>query len=161
MDSSLLLLVVVVLVLAFVASRFLSGNRRSGPPAGTYDDPNLRSGGSIGTGQRTTRTYDDPEIKSGGSIGGSGGATARDRQTTTRTYDDPNIRSGGSLGGSSSVDLDPTEDRLAQLRNNAAPPVNNRAAPRSSGASHPRPRPRDDDERHDDPNIRSGGSFGS
>ncbi|HBY95027.1 MAG TPA: hypothetical protein DEP84_13890, partial [Chloroflexi bacterium] len=57
-------------------SRFLAGQTRGGsyPPPGTYDNPNIRSGGSIGGGFRQ-REYDAPDIRSGGSFGGSGGRT--------------------------------------------------------------------------------------
>jgi len=90
------------LILFMVISRFLGSQTRRGyyPPAGTYDDPNIRSSGSIGGGMR--REYDDPNIRSGGSFGGQGGrppGAAGPPRSSRREHDDPNIRSGGSFGG--------------------------------------------------------------
>jgi hypothetical protein len=78
---------IIVLVIAAIAFYIY---RRSRPaPQGTYDDPDVRSSGSIGGG---TRAYDDPDVRSSGSIGGG-----------PRAYDSPEVKSGGSIGGRSST----------------------------------------------------------
>lgn len=76
------------IILGIIAvAAFIWYTRSRGPaPQGTYDDEDVRSGGSIGGGDKT---YDDEDVHSGGSIGG----------TDTKTYDDPEHRSGGSIGG--------------------------------------------------------------
>lgn len=90
------------ILLFMVISRFLAGQARGGshPPPGTYDDPTVRSGGSIGGVGR--REYDAPDIRSGGSVGGSAGRApgpASPPPPSRREHDDPDIRSGGSFGG--------------------------------------------------------------
>lgn len=135
----------IALLLFVVLSRFLGGRRP--PPAGTYDDEDVRSGGSFGGGQST---YDAPDVRSGGSFG-SGAST----------YDDEDVRSGGSFGGGARSEAPPRSSSglgkaQGSLRKEgpsraATPPPANRAAPL-----------RDDDDgpSRDNPNVRSGGSFG-
>ena len=175
MDSTTLIVIVIVVLLgAWLFNRFM-GNRGPGTP--TYDDKNTRSGGSIGGGSQ--RTNDDPNINSGGSIGGAHGMPSQ------RTNDDPNIRSGGSIGGSgvssqergsgfstgnrpstttpgttehpnnpfgnnagraaSSADIDELRNRAGNTRPAATPPAEPNRPSRSG---------------KDDPNTRSGGSIG-
>jgi hypothetical protein len=169
MDSNLILILGVLLIVGFVVSRFL-GNRNPAPP-GTYDDPNTRSGGSFGgrSGQPGQRAYDDPDTESGGSFGGAGG------QPKQRTFDDPNTQSGGSFGGGG-----PSANEREQRSSLG------QSAPRSSGqsgreggkrsslgqsgqgqsgsrASRPASPPASrggEKPRNDDPNTKSGGSFG-
>lgn len=126
------------LLLIVGISQFMRRNRPA--PPGTYDDPNMRSGGSIGgePGRPTQRTYDDPTIRSGGSIGGG----------NVRSYDDPDMRSGGSFGGSGGTS---SSQRRPDVGNRAAGPSRPAAPPSRSQPERPR---------HDDPDIRSGGSFG-
>ncbi len=145
MDNSLFTFCMLGLFLLLIVgiSQYMRRNRPA--PPGTYDDPNMRSGGSIGgeAGRPTQRTYDDPNLRSGGSIGGG----------NVRSYDDPDIQSGGSFGGSggqssSSPRRSDLDNRAARPSRPAAPPP-----PPSSRSGPERPR-------HDDPDIRSGGSFG-
>lgn len=76
----------IILGLAIIIA-FIWYMRNRGPaPRGTYDDPDVRSGGSIGGGDKS---YDDEDVHSGGSIGGD----------EDKAYDDPDYRSGGSIGG--------------------------------------------------------------
>ena len=88
--TTLLIIIIVVLVVAFIMSRNRGTyggyprNTNTGPERPTYDDPNYRSGGSIGGAE-----VDEPAPRER-SVGDSGG----------RSYDDPNYRSGGSIGGS-------------------------------------------------------------
>jgi len=82
MDDTLWIVLGLVAVAAFI---WYMQNR--GPaPRGTYDEEDVRSGGSIGG---EDKSYDDEDVSSGGSIGGD-----RDK-----TYDDEEHRSGGSIGG--------------------------------------------------------------
>ena len=95
MDWSTILGIVAIVAIAAI---FLM--RRNRPAAaGTYNDPKVQSGGSIGGDRdgKGQRTYDDPKVQSGGSIGGgnSGG---------TKVYDTPEHTSGGSLGRQSAED---------------------------------------------------------
>ena len=105
MDSTMIVMIILFVIL-LVALYFFNRNRPAAP--GTYDDPNYRSGGSIGGGQRT---YDDPEFRSSGSIGGSpvdsrpaGGSHVNSSRTEgspskKKAYDDKRFKSGGSIGG--------------------------------------------------------------
>jgi hypothetical protein len=78
---------IIVLVVAAIAFYIY---RRSRPaPHGTYDDPKVRSSGSIGGG---TRAYDDKDVRSSGSIGGG-----------PRAYDTPEHHSEGSIGEQSTA----------------------------------------------------------
>lgn len=150
MDTNMILIIIVLLVIVWLASRFF--NRA--PTTPTYDDENIRSGGSIGggRGQPSQRTHDDPNIESGGSFGGRSGAS------TPRTHDDPNIRSGGSFGGSN-VQRNNDDDSPARnpftggSRGNA--PSAEELRGRSGSTAAPPKRGG-----NDDPNTRSGGSFG-
>ena len=91
MDSTALwIIIAVVAILAF----FFYNRSRPAPP-GTYNDPNRRSSGSIGGGNRA---YDDPNRRSRGSIGGG-----------NRAYDAPEHESRGSIGGSPNRHNDPDE----------------------------------------------------
>jgi len=103
-------LILIILVVALVAY-FMNRNRTiaGGTERPTYDDPDYRSGGSIGGGGTERPTYDDPDYRSGGSIGGSIGgspsAGTSHRKSDTGAapaqrpqHDDPNYRSGGSIG---------------------------------------------------------------
>ncbi len=153
MDTNTILLIGGLLVVLWLASRFF--NRQPTNP--TYDDKNTRSGGSLGgdRGQPAQRTHDDANIESGGSFGGRSG------QVTPRTHDDPNTRSGGSFGGTNVRSEEPQE-RSSTGRNpfsersqsDDAPTAEELRSRRSSPAAPPR---RND---NDDPNTRSGGSFG-
>jgi hypothetical protein len=117
MDTNAILLIIGLLILLWVASRFFN---RGGPTAPTYDDKNIRSGGSIGggAGQPSQRTHDDPNIESGGSFGGSNARSNTPSSSSSSSAnvgnrspkpqaappkrggnDDPNTRSGGSFGG--------------------------------------------------------------
>jgi hypothetical protein len=101
MDTTMIVMIVLFVIL-LVALYFFNRNRPAAP--GTYDDPNYRSGGSIGGGQRT---YDDPNFRSSGSIGGSPvendrieGTHARSNpEKKVKAYDDKRFKSGGSIGG--------------------------------------------------------------
>lgn len=148
MDDSFLCMLGVLLLVMFVASRFFGGRRNE--PAGTYDDPNTRSGGSIGGsgGQPGQRTYDDPNVQSGGSFGGSRGAPGQS------TFDDPDVQSGGSFGGGGQQTSGSRRQGLFGGRSvgRAAPKAQKPSKPSSRGRNRPS---------NDDPNIKSGGSFGS
>ena len=85
MDWTTILIIIVALVL--LALYFY--NRSRPAPHGTYNDPNLQSGGSIGGGNHT---YDDPNLQSSGSIGGG-----------RRAHDEQGVQSSGSISGESSV----------------------------------------------------------
>jgi len=101
--------------------------------------------GSTGAGPVETPRYDNPNITSGSSFGGGPSAGVE-----TPRYDNPRIQSGGSFGGGpaagdsspfgTSVGHGAIEDVRQGLRNETP-----------SGGDHPQ---------HDNPNIRSGGSFG-
>lgn len=156
MDTNAILIIIGLLILLWLASRFF-GNRA--PTTPTYDDKNIRSGGSIGggPGQPGQRTHDDPNIESGGSLGGRSG------EATPRTHDDPNIRSGGSFGGSNA-----TREREAPRSGNnpfntGARSTNAPSAEELRERSTPTRRDTDSPPKrsgNDDPNTRSGGSFG-
>jgi len=90
MNSTTLWIIVAVVVLV----AFYLYNRSRPAPRGTYDDPNVRSSGSIGGG---TRAYDDPNVRSSGSIGG-GTTDERKDEPAKPAHDDPNFKSGGSFG---------------------------------------------------------------
>jgi hypothetical protein len=155
-DLGMLCMVGLLLIIGLAVAAFMRRNRSA--PQGTYDDPNTRSGGSIGgsRGQPGQRAHDDPNIRSGGSIGAPGG------QERARTYDDPNVKSGGSIGGagargrasgsspSTSASTAPSGSTGSATSRNSA----GSSQPSSSGPEN-RERPR-----HDDPDVRSGGSFG-
>lgn len=83
-----IILAVVVLVALYLY------NRSRPAPRGTYDDPNVRSSGSIGGGPRAN---DDPNFTSSGSIGGRSTDERKD-EPVKPTHDDPNFKSGGSFG---------------------------------------------------------------
>lgn len=85
MDSTFMMILVIGIIL-LVAWYFFGRNRVA--PAGTYDDENYRSRGSIGGSQ--TGAYDDPNFRSRGSFGGR-----------SRSYDAPNYQNRGAAGGSS------------------------------------------------------------
>lgn len=152
MDTNTILLIVGLLVVLWLASRFF--NRQPTNP--TYDDKNTRSGGSLGgdRGQPAQRTHDDANIESGGSFGGRSG------QVTPRTHDDPNTRSGGSFGGTNVRSEEPQERSggrnpfSERSQGDDAPTAEELRSRRSTPAAAPR---RND---NDDPNTRSGGSFG-
>jgi hypothetical protein len=78
---------IIVLVIAAIA--FYIYQRSRPAPRGTYDDPKVRSSGSIGGG---TRAYDDKDVRSSGSIGGG-----------PRAYDTPEHRSEGTIAGQSTA----------------------------------------------------------
>lgn len=151
---------IILLLIAAVAAIYLY-NRNRTPPAGTYDDKNTRSSGSIGGG---TRAHDSPDVRSGGSIGGG-----------AKTYDSPDHESSGSIGGQpvertvrparTPVDRTPPPARTPVDR--TAPPVNNRAEDSGNVTQYPLDYDAEDDEldeeqrpKHDDKDFRSGGSFG-
>lgn len=125
MDSTTIFILIAVIVIAGIF--FMRRNRPATP---TYDDKDVRSGGSIGGG---TRAHDDPKVRSGGSIGGGGGA---------KVYDAPDHASGGSIGNQST----------AAARRTAR-----------TGREAVADEPFEDEEkpRHNDPNVKSKGSFGS
>ena len=94
MDTTTIILIVaiVVLVLFFLnrnrtAARgpYINDTSARGDERPTYDDPNYRSGGSIGGGPA-------PEPPRERSVGGTSSSKGGG-------YDDPNYRSGGSIGG--------------------------------------------------------------
>jgi len=121
-----------IIVLVIVAIAFFIFRRSQPVPHGTYDDPDVRSSGSIGGG---TRAYDDPDVRSSGSIGGG-----------PRAYDSPEVKSEGSIGGRSSAarkaradndrDSRLDDDEVEELDENGKPIYNDRK-------------------------LKSGGSFGS
>ena len=130
---------IIVLVIAAIA--FFIFRRGRPAPHGTYDDPNVRSSGSIGGG---TRAYDDPDVRSSGSIGGG-----------PRAYDNPDVKSEGSIGGRSPAERKVRSDSAAEGRNRVDQRDDNRM---------------DDDQdendeqgerTYNDRNLKSGGSFGS
>lgn len=89
----------IILVVAVIAALYFY-NRNRIAPAGSYDDENYRSKGSIGGSKQ--RAYDDPEVRSGGSIGGSPdkeGSSQDKEKSGTKSYDSPEHKSGGSIGG--------------------------------------------------------------
>lgn len=63
------------------------GNRFMSRPGGSFNNPNVRSGGRIGG----TPGFQNPFFGSGGRVGGSG-----------QGYSNPNEGSSGSIGGRSS-----------------------------------------------------------
>jgi hypothetical protein len=104
MDLTTLILIIVIVALV---GYFMNRNRTiaRGTERPTYDDPNYRSGGSIGGGSTAQPTYDDPDYRSSGSIGGSPSAGTSHRKSDTGgasaqspRNDDPDYRSGGSIG---------------------------------------------------------------
>jgi len=103
--TTLILIIAIVALAAFLMNRNRMGARGTERP--TYDDPDYRSGGSIGGGSGSARpTHDDPDYRSGGSIGGAPSASTSHRKSDTGAVsaqrpqnDDPNYRSGGSIGG--------------------------------------------------------------
>lgn len=151
MDNfTLVCLVVIGLVLLFLAWRFLSG-RRPAPP-GTYDDPDVRSGGSFGSapGKKGQSSYDDREVRSGGSFGGTGSKPGQS------SNDDPDVRSGGSIGRQRSEPAPrerPANPPAAKRMDDGGIPKGRSSRPSSSSSSTPR-------DTDDDPDVRSGGSFG-
>src|SRR5687768_10571266 len=80
MDTmSIILIIVVIALLVFFMNRSRTIARGSNRP--TYDDPDYRSGGSIGGASGGASggarpTHDSPDYRSGDSIGGSGGTTS-------------------------------------------------------------------------------------
>jgi hypothetical protein len=147
-DLTMLCLFGVALLILFAVSAFMRRNRPA--PPGTYDDPNIRSGGSIGgrPGEPGQRTYDDPNIRSGGSFGSGSG------QEAARTYDDPDIRSGGSFGGDSSSRESMNLDN--RIGRSSSPPPARPISRSSQGPTSDSP----DRPATDDRDIKSGGSFG-
>lgn len=154
MDTNMILIIIGLLLILWLASRFF--NRA--PTTPTYDDENTRSGGSIGggRGQPGQRTHDDPTIESGGSIGGRSGAA------TPRTHDDPNIRSGGSFGSSNvqresnrNDDDDKPRNPFSEGSRSTNAPSTEELRGRSGSSAAPPKR-----SGNDDSNTRSGGSFG-
>lgn len=145
-DMNLFCIVVLGLLLLFFVWRFLSGRRPS--PPGTYDDPNVRSGGSFGgsRGKQGQSSYDDPDVRSGGSFGGTG------KKPGQSSYDDPDVRSGGSIGGRQHTE--PPRERPASppKRMDDGGIAKGRSSRPSSSSSSA--------ESDDDPDVRSGGSFG-
>jgi hypothetical protein len=176
-----IILILIILLLLWLASRFFSNRAPTTP---SYDDKDIRSGGSIGggPGMPGQRTHDDPTIESGGSIGGRGG------NVTARTHDDPNIRSGGSIGGSNvyreesrppvggGVERDSdigerrnpfTSGSGQSVSSSTVENLRNRATDMRDERDDDDRARRDDDDNpprrrggNDDPNVRSGGSFG-
>ena len=141
------------LVLVGVVALFAYMRRNRPAPQGTYDDPDTRSGGSIGgrAGRPGQRTHDDPDTRSGGSFGATQGREG------ARTHDDPDIRSGGSFGGDeASRHRSDSRNRTARSSSSESPPPAGRPST-EPGRSNSRDR---EGPRRDDPDIKSGGSFG-
>jgi hypothetical protein len=128
------------LLIVWAVLRRLMGTKE--PPAGTYNDKKIDSGGSIG-GMRGGRSYDRPDIDSGGSIGG---------QREHRAHDHPDVDSGGSIGGRPSVGH----------RHGPGEDTGSTGGGWEIGGDsvQDQAKPREDSGRIDDPKIRSGGSFG-
>lgn len=85
--------IIILVIVAAVAYYFY---KKRPAPQGTYDNKDVRSGGSIGGGSRAN---DDKDVRSSGSIGGG-----------TRGHDSPTLATGGSIGGDSN---DRTKQRTA------------------------------------------------
>ncbi|HBY98321.1 MAG: hypothetical protein M5U01_11425 [Ardenticatenaceae bacterium] len=126
---AILLIVVAVLMLVWLLRRQGRGVA-GGPATPTYDERDIRSGGSIAA-PGAEHEYNEPTIRSGGSIG-----EAAPRTNAQREYNEPTVRSGGSIGSA------PTPE-----------------SPRTPGAAAPR-RDVSEEERRNDREIRSGGSLG-
>ncbi|MDQ4077094.1 MAG: hypothetical protein M3220_12700 [Chloroflexota bacterium] len=139
------------LVLVAVVALFAYMRRNRPAPRGTYDDPDTRSGGSIGgrPGRPGQRAHDDPDIRSGGSFG-----TTRGREGA-RTHDDPDIRSGGSFGGDEASRRGSDNRNRTARSSSSEPPAGRSSAEPGRSSSRDREGPR-----RDDPDIKSGGSFG-
>lgn len=121
-----------IIVLVLVAIAFYIYRRSRPAPHGTYDDPNVRSSGSIGGG---TRAYDDESVRSSGSIGGG-----------PRAYDTPEVKSEGSIGGRSSAERRTMSDakRESRLEDDELEKEDEQEEPT-----------------YNDRKLKSGGSFGS
>jgi len=132
-------ILIVGLLVVWYLLRKMMGSKE--PPAGTYDDKKIDSGGSIG-GMRGGRSYDRPDVESGGSIGG---------QPEHRAHDHPHIDSGGSIGGGPSVGRPPPSRRPSESAGGWEVD--------DSGSQQPSETPKDEG-RVDHPKIKSGGSFG-
>jgi hypothetical protein len=134
------LLLVGLLVLVWLIRKF---GPKVEPPAGTYDQKNIDSGGSIG-GMRGGRSYDSPKIDSGATIGGN-------RQR--RAYDSPKHRSGASIGGGPRVGDEPgSEKPTPQTSSQDGWDIGEKADKYRTQ--------KDKNGRVDSPDVKSGGSFG-
>ena len=133
-----------ILGLALLALLFRFLNRNREKPAGTYNHPDIHSGGSIG-GMRGGRAYDDPKVESGATIGGD-----PDR----RAHDHPKIRSGGSIGGGPSAGQSPGRGRSSGTTSSTS---DSGWSAKEESDSY---RTTDNKGRKDSPDIKSGGSFG-
>jgi hypothetical protein len=149
MDTSTI--IIIVLVLAAIA--YFVFRRGRPAPRGTYDDPKVRSSGSIGGGPRA---HDDPKVRSGGSIGGG-----------PRTYDAPETRSEGSIGNQSTASRTARPDPERSTRPDPERSGADRIAARRSAAAIENNEDGFEDENdptdptYNDRKLKSGGSFGS
>lgn len=149
MDTTTIL--IIIAVIALIA--FWLYNRNKPAPHGTYNDPDVRSSGSIGGG---TRSYDDPDVRSSGSIGGG-----------TRSHDSPKHSSGGSIGGSSGGRQQTENNKVTREHSTQQPRVKTQEERATdSNFNLPLSLPKNDVERQEEQKkrnedeFRSGGSFG-
>ena len=136
MDWSTILGIVAIVAIAAI---FLM--RRNRPAAaGTYNDPKVQSGGSIGGGNSGgTKVYDTPEHTSGGSLGRQSAEDRRGSAGLGRT-DRVNRRADNDLDNDG-IDDDIDNDIDNDIDSNEG-----------DGAKRPQYNERD---------VKSGGSFGS